>query len=263
VQNSLNITLVQTSLIWEDKKANIELFDKHLSTVGKTDIIILPEMFTTGFSMQPHLLFEDMQGKTFNWMKQQAAQKKCAITGSIIVKENDAFYNRLIWVDEHGKTYWYNKRHLFRMAGEDKYYSMGFEKIIIPYKGWNICPLICYDLRFPVWSRNKYRNGNYDYDLLIYVANWPEPRNNAWKLLLQARAIENLCYVAGVNRIGIDGNNINYTGDSRVINYKGDILNLSSSSGFFIQQIEISKGDLEVFRNKFPAGMDADNFEIH
>lgn len=262
MQHTLNITLIQTHLLWEDKKNNLHLFAKYLANIEKTDIIILPEMFTTGFSMRPNLFFEDMHGYTLQWMKEQAARKKCAITGSIIIKDTNRFYNRLLWVDEQGNVSYYDKRHLFTMAGEHKHYTAGKKKLIVQYKGWNICPLICYDLRFPVWSRNKYDNGRYDYDLLIYVANWPEPRNNAWKILLQARAIENLCYVAGVNRIGKDANNINHTGDSMLINFKGDVLSNIPASQVLIQHIDISKTELDSFREKFPTVADADKFNL-
>lgn len=257
MKNKLNIALIQTELYWEEKFNNLARFDNLIRTIERADIIVLPEMFTTGFSMQTDKLFERMDGTTVNWLKTKAREKNCAVCGSIIIREEDKTYNRFIWADENGTVFTYDKRHLFRMANENDHFTAGDNKTIIEYKGWKIQPLICYDLRFPVWSRNK----NKAYDLLLYVANWPEARRSPWITLLKARAIENLCYVAGVNRIGIDGRGINHSGDSIIIDFKGDVIkNLEYEE--VILQAEIDKEELDSFREKFPAFKDADGFEI-
>ncbi len=261
----LSLTLIQTSLAWENADANMAAFDKLVSLVNTTDVIILPEMFTTGFTMQPSKNAEPIDGKGLQWMKQKAAEKNCVIAGSICVEENKNFYNRLYWT-EPNKTQHYNKHHLFRMGGEEKHYKAGEEKIITNVKGWKILPLVCYDLRFPVWSRNKWQvtgnNLQVDYDVLIYVANWPEVRNYPWKQLLIARAIENQCYVVGVNRIGVDGNGFNHTGDSVVINPLGQIISHTKANEESVETVLLDYDFLSELRKKFPVGMDADNFEI-
>ena len=198
----INVTLIQSDIIWEDKVSNLKNYQNKISQIESTDLIVLPEMFTTGFSMNPKDISETMSGETIQWMKSNASKMNSAICGSIIIEEDDKYFNRFIWVNPDGSICQYDKKHLFSFAGEDKNYTAGNEKIIIEYKGWKICPLVCYDLRFPVWSRNSE-----DYDLLIYVANWPTKRKLAWKSLLVARAIENQCYVIGVNRVGKDENN--------------------------------------------------------
>ena len=262
---NLSVTLLQTSLVWENAEANISNFDKLVNSVQKTDIIVLPEMFTTGFTMQPEKNAEPINGKGLQWMKQKAAEKNCTITGSICVEENKKYYNRLYWV-EPTKQLQYNKRHLFRMGTEDQHYTMGTEKIIPIIKGWKILPLVCYDLRFPVWSRNKWQKKNNelvaDYDVLIYVANWPEVRNHPWKQLLIARAIENQCYVVGVNRIGVDGNGFNHAGDSVVINPLGQTINHTKENEESTETVELDYVFLTELRKKFPVGLDADHFEI-
>lgn len=202
-------------------------------------------------------LAEPMKLTAFKWMKQMAAQTKAVITGSVIIKEGDKFYNRLIWMEPNGNYDVYDKRHLFRMAGEDKVYSAGTGKIIKELKGWKICPLVCYDLRFPVFSRNR----SNEYDLLIYVANWPAARNIAWKTLLRARAIENISYVAGVNRIGTDGNNLPYSGDSAVIGPVGEYIE-ELNDREEVKTVTLSAEHLSTFRQKFPAYLDADSFEL-
>lgn len=257
MKQKINIALVQTELFWEEKFNNLAHFDNLIRTIENADIIVLPEMFTTGFSMQTEKLFERMDGTTVNWLKTKAKEKKCAVCGSIIIREGDKNYNRFIWADENGNISWYDKRHLFRMANENDHFSAGENKIIIEYKGWKIQPLICYDLRFPVWARNK----NNAYDLLLYVANWPEARRNPWMTLLKARAIENLCYVAGVNRIGTDGRGINHAGDSMIVDFKGDVINHLEYEKVILQA-EIYKEELDIFREKFPAYKDADGFSI-
>ncbi len=230
---------------------------------GKTDIIILPEMFTTGFSMNAMAHAEEMDGRAMSWMQKMAANKDAVIVGSMMMKESGLYYNRLIWMHPNGQYEVYDKRHLFRMANEQDHYTAGTSRVIIQLKGWNICPLICYDLRFPVWSRNRLLDSEYDYDVLIYVANWPERRAHAWRSLLVARAIENQSYVIGVNRIGKDGNDVMYSGDSAVIDFTGERLSRTERYGDRCETVTISKEDLQNFRTSFPAALDADQFTIH
>ena len=231
-----------------------------------TDLIVLPEMFTTGFTMDARAVAEPMNLTTFRWMKQMALQTGAVITGSYVVREGNAFYNRLIWMQPDGEFDTYDKRHLFRMAGEDAVYTAGTRRIIKEWKGWRICPLVCYDLRFPVWSRNVPTGlattvSSFAYDLLLYVANWPAPRRNAWNVLLQARAIENLSYVIGVNRVGEDSNHNTYTGDSAVVDFKGDVL-FRQTDAEVVHQQRLSLEELRAFRERFPANLDADSFAI-
>jgi predicted amidohydrolase len=251
----INVTLIQSDIIWEDRISNLKKYQEKINQIESTDLIILPEMFTTGFSMSPKSISENMNGETIQWMKQNAHKMNSAICGSIIIEEDSKYFNRFIWVNPDGSIHHYDKRHLFSFAGENENYTPGNEKIIIEYKGWKICPLICYDLRFPVWSRNSE-----DYDLLIYVANWPDKRKSAWKSLLTARAIENQCYVIGVNRVGEDSKNY-YSGDSSLINALGETLYTNSH----IEEIysnTISKYDLNKIRTQLPFLNDKDNFKI-
>ncbi|PVY44105.1 amidohydrolase [Pontibacter virosus] len=255
----LRITIIQTALHWQDATANRAMFSEKLAAVAPaTDLIVLPEMFTTGFSMQASELAEEAEGPTLQWMKVEAARYNAVLTGSVIVKEGENYYNRLYWVRADGTHEHYNKRHLFRMAKEHHSYTAGKEKLLVELKGWNICPLVCYDLRFPVWSRNM----NSQYDLLLYVANWPKPRNYAWSTLLQARAIENLSYVVGVNRVGTDGNGHPYTGDSAIIHPKGHKL-LETAEAEGVHTITLTKQELTDFREAFPAHLDADDFTLN
>jgi omega-amidase len=257
---NLKLTLIQSSLQWENKSANLQMFAEKITSITEdTDLIILPEMFSTGFSMQAEKLAEDMTGETVQWMKEKAAQKRCVITGSFICKENGSFFNRLVWMRPDGTCSTYDKRHLFSMGGEDKHYSAGTKKIIEEIKSWKICPLVCYDLRFPVWSM---RTVNADYDLLIYAANWPERRSHPWKTLLLARAIENQCYVAGLNRVGNDAADIYHSGDSAVISAKGEVLTAISNGEEGIITLELNKEELLEFRRSFPVINDTDKFEI-
>ncbi len=268
--NDLKITIIQTNLHWENKEINLSLFSQKIADITEnTDLIVLPEMFTTGFSMSPQKFAEPMEGMTVNWMKEKAKEKNCVITGSFIFEEEGKYFNRLVWMNVNGSYNTYDKRHLFRMANEDSYYTEGQKKIIVELKGWKICPLICYDLRFPVWSRNKLINvgttnltPHYEYDLLIYVANWPEIRSYPWKTLLPARAIENQCYVVGLNRIGNDGNKIYHSGDSAVINAKGGIISKTKAHEETAETVTLSYSELTSFRKLFPAINDADTFEI-
>lgn len=254
----LKIALVQTSLVWENHSANLELMDKHLAKIIAADVIVLPEMFTTGFSMEPARLAEKMDGKTMQWFAQKAKEKNAVITGSFIAEESGKYFNRLIWMKSDGSFESYDKRHLFRMAGENNQYTEGSKKLIAEVKGWKVCPLICYDLRFPVWSRNVQN----EYDVLLYAANWPEARSHAWKSLLPARAIENQCYVAAVNRVGMDGKTLHYSGDSVVLDFFGKPLATASVGKEEIVEAVLKYEDLEKFRKGFPAGLDQDKFEI-
>jgi omega-amidase len=263
---NLSLTLIQTSLVWENPDANISYFDKLISSCKQTDLIILPEMFTTGFTMKPEQNADKHEGKGLQWMKQKAAEKNCCITGSICVEENNKYHNRLYWVDANKRFLFYNKRHLFRMGTEDQHYTIGTEKIITTIKGWKILPLICYDLRFPVWSRNRWKTENdeliADYDVLIYIANWPEVRNYPWKQLLIARAIENQCYVIGVNRIGVDGNGFSHSGDSVIVNPMGEIISKTKANEENVETVSLDYEFLSSFRKRFPVGLDSDNFSI-
>jgi predicted amidohydrolase len=218
MSKNLITALIQANLVWEDPRLNRDHFANKIKSINQAvDLIILPEMFTTGFTMNASKNAETMEGSTVEWMQNIAAKRNSAITGSVVIEENKKYFNRLLFVLPDGKVFHYDKRHTFTFAGEDKIYKAGREKIIIYYNGWKICPLICYDLRFPVWSRNIE-----DYDLLIYVANWPKPRIKAWDALLKARAIENMCYCVGVNRIGKDESNHEYSGNSAVYDVLGE-----------------------------------------
>ena len=263
----MQVTLIQTSLFWEDREKNLAHFNNLLNSVQeKTDLIVLPEMFTTGFTMNPSKLSEPASGPTLAWLQQKAKEKNAVIMGSVAVEEKGNYFNRLFWVQPNGTFSFYNKRHLFRMAGEDKHYSAGENKIIQAIGEFKICPLVCYDLRFPVWSRNTFtkNNGSYTaaYDVLIYVANWPEVRSYPWKQLLIARAIENQCFVIGVNRIGADGNNIAHSGDSMVINPRGEIISKTKANEESIETVTLDYNYLSEFRKVFPVGLDADDFKL-
>ncbi len=255
----LTISTLQTSLYWEDPAKNIAHLTEKIAALPPTDLLILPEMFTTGFTMKPESLAEEAGGLGLKWMQDQARAKGCVLVGSISVKETEHYYNRLYWVKPDGSFLSYDKRHLFRMGKEHEHYTAGSSRLTIDYKGWNICPLICYDLRFPVWSRNS---STEPYDLLIYVANWPEVRSFPWKQLLIARAIENQCYVAGVNRIGADGNGFSHSGDSVVLNPKGEAISQTKANDDRLETLVLSHQALADFRNAFPVLTDADQFNI-
>ena len=263
----MKVTLIQTALHWEDRQKNLAHFDTVVNSIKEsTDLIVLPEMFSTGFTMNPAKLADPLNGPSLQWMAKKAKEKNAVITGSVAVNDSGNYYNRLFWVEPNGNVITYDKRHLFRMAGEDKHYAMGTKKIITSLKGFNICPQICYDLRFPVWSRNTYTKTNgaltATYDVLIYVANWPEVRSYPWKQLLIARAIENQCYVIGVNRIGKDGNDITHSGDSMVVNPRGQIISKTKANEESIETISLDKIFLDNFRKTFPVGLDADDFNL-
>jgi omega-amidase len=255
---NLNVTIIQSSLHWENPSANLAMFEEKIWQINqKTDLIVLPEMFTTGFTMNAQRLAEPMNLTTFKWMQQMAKQTQAVIVGSYIVKENNQFFNRLLWMQPDGEYQHYDKRHLFRMAQEHETYTAGTQKIFPILKGWRVLPLICYDLRFPVWSRSL----NLQYDLLLYVANWPAPRVSAWSTLLQARAIENLAYCLGVNRVGLDGKGLEYTGASAVIDFKGHTL-FHQSDTEVIHTATLEAEAIKAYRDKFPAQLDADIFQI-
>ena len=265
--SSLAITLIQTNLHWEDKKANLDMFSKKIESIkGKTEVIVLPEMFSTGFSMNPGKLAESMNGETVQWMKKISAENNIILTGSVIIEDEGNYYNRLIWMLPNGQNGHYDKRHRFAFAGEDEKYTAGTKRLIASAKGWKINLQVCYDLRFPVWSRQtppieKDLEDGAEYDLLIYVANWPERRSIAWKTLLVARAIENQCYVVGVNRVGNDGNNIYHCGDSMVVDPLGEVLYYKRDEED-IATIVLDKTHLQNIREKFPFWKDADRFLI-
>lgn len=257
--SSLTITIVQTHLFWEDKKANLKMLQQKIESIKeKTEIVILPEMFTTGFSMKPEMLAETMDGETVQWMKRIAAEKKIILTGSVIIEEDGKYFNRLIWMLPNGKYGVYDKRHLFAFADEHFHYAAGNKRLIASVKGWKINLQICYDLRFPVWTRQDFQSEN-KYELLINVANWPEKRTIAWKTLLRARAIENQCFVAGVNRTGFDGEKINYNGDSTIIDPLGEIL-YEKNKKEDIFTFTLKKEKITETRERFPFWKDADSF---
>ncbi len=290
---NLQVTLCQLSLIWEDIPANLqrirELIFKHDQ---HTDIILLPELFSTGFTMSVTNLAETMNGRTISWMKKIAQSRKTILAGSIIIREKGEFYNRLIAVRQDGSSTFYDKRHLFRMSDENEHYSPGNRKMIISAGNWRLCPLICYDLRFPVWSRNrnesreriprsfaarvsehKKSNQRIDdssqqsceesqYDVLIYIANWPQQRRDVWRTLLMARAIENNSYVIGINRVGTDGMGIEYQGETMLVNFMGQVIEEFSDSSEEIRTLSLDWDSLQEFRRKFPVHLDADDFTI-
>lgn len=253
----MKIALIQSSLFWENPKANRNHFEEKINAITeKVDLIVLPEMFSTGFTMNPEAVAETIQGETILWLQCVAKAKNSAITGSLVIKENDNFFNRLLFVFPSGEIQFYDKRHLFTLAGEDIVYTSGKEKLIVEYLGWKICPLVCYDLRFPVFARNVE-----DYELLIYVANWPKSRIQAWDILLKARSVENMCYTIGVNRIGFDNNNFEYDGHSKAVDFMGNhVLEPQETEGVFI--VELDKGKLAEARKKLGFLDDRDAFEL-
>ena len=253
----MKIALIQSDLYWEDVSKNRNNFESKINQIeSEVNLIVLPEMFSTGFTMNALAVAETMNGETILWMKEMAKQKNCAITGSLVITENDRFYNRMFFVFPSGEVQYYNKRHLFTLAGEDKTYTAGTEKVIVDYLGWKICLQVCYDLRFPVFARNVE-----NYDLLIYVANWPKVRTNAWDILLKARAVENLSYVVGVNRIGLDANNYEHIGHSQAIDFLGNyILEPQETEDVFV--VELDKNVMLETRKKLDFLSDKDTFEI-
>ena len=253
----MKIALIQSSLYWESPKQNRDYFEEKINTnSGNIDLIVLPEMFTSGFTMSPENVAETMQGETVMWLKVLAQAKNTAITGSLVIKENNNFYNRMVFVFPSGEIQFYDKKHLFTLSGEDKVYTSGTQKIIVDYLGWKICLQVCYDLRFPVFSRNSE-----DYDLLIYVASWPKIRINVWDILLKARAIENMSYVIGVNRIGEDNNGYQYTGHSQVVDFLGNCI-VEPVESENILCVDLNKETMLQARQKLGFLNDRDAFEI-
>lgn len=260
---SLTITLIQTDIAWQNKAANLLMLKNKIEAIEeRTEIIVLPEMFSTGFTMQPELFAETMEGETMQWMKDIAATNKIILTGSIIINENNKYFNRLIWMLPNGQFGYYDKRHLFAYADEDQHYTAGNKRLIASVKGWKINLQICYDLRFPIWSRQQPGETDSEYDLLLFVANWPEKRNHAWKTLLCARAIENQCFVVGVNRVGNDGKSIYHSGNSLVIDPLGQVL-YHKSEDEDVCTITLQKEDVDKVRAQFPFWKDADDFIIN
>jgi len=265
---SLDITMVQTAPQWESIEENLLHFTSLLAGCPKTDVVVLPEMFTTGFSMRSGALAQSMEGSAIAWMADTAGRLDAHMCGSLIIESDGAYWNRLLWMSPSGDYRTYDKRHLFRMSNEHDHYSAGNERLSVTLNGFTICPLICYDLRFPVWSRNGGSLGTdvrgtteSDYDLIIYVANWPKARSEHWRTLLRARSIENLCYTVGVNRIGTDGNNIAYQGDSMTVDFRGEILTpLNSKESIVTVSIDLDL--LAKYRSGFPAYLDADRFKL-
>ena len=259
MKNELRIVGIQADLFWENPKKNLTFFEEKINSLpGNTDLIVLPEMFTTGFTMNPEKVAEKMDGISVSWMLKIAAEKQIAITGSLVISDGANYYNRLIFVHPSGKIETYNKRHSFTLAGEHKVYTSGKEKLIVTYKGWRICPLICYDLRFPVWARNTE-----NYDLLIFMANWPITRIKAWETLLKARAIENMSYVVGVNRTGKDASNYEYSGNSLAIDYLGEELSSLAKNEVGIISAIINKKNQAKVRETLGFLNDMDSFHIN
>ena len=253
----LNVTIIQSDLVWESPNENRTVFSQKIDAIKEeTDLIILPEMFTTAFTMNVQKLAEQDGGRTLKWMINKAKDKNADLIGSVIIKEGGSYFNRLYWVKSDGKFEHYDKRHLFRMAGEHKIYSAGNSRLISTIKGWKVLPLVCYDLRFPVWSR-----GRNNFDIIVFIANWPEKRSSHWRLLLKARAVENQAYAIGVNRIGKDGLGIGYRGDSAIIGPLGNVIKQGAHNEFTHTET-LSWKKLDDYRKKFPVWKDADSFKI-
>lgn len=261
--NDLTVSLIQADLHWEEVDANLAMFEELIWSIDQTDLIVLPEMFTTGFTMQAEKLSEPPGGKTFKWMRQMATQKKAAVTGSYIVRDGGNYYNRLYFVHPDGTAEHYDKRHLFNLAYEGQTFTAGTERVIVEYKGWNIHPMVCYDLRFPVWARSrKSESDAFEYDLVLYVANWPDTRVRAWDTLLSARAIENQAYCAGVNRVGDDGMDKHYNGHTAAYAPKGEQLAFAADDEAVLT-VTLSAEELQAYRRDFPFQQDMDDFSIH
>ena len=255
MKESLSIALIQANLRWEDVDANLNHFDTLISVINEIDLILLPEMFNTAFCPKSNHLSESMNGKSVSWMKEIAKKKKCVIAGSLMINEKSKVYNRLVWISKDGQISTYDKRHLFSLIEEERHISKGDERLIVELDGWKICPLICYDLRFPVFSRN-----NVDYDLLIYLANWPIKRIDAWNTLLKARSIENQCFTIGVNRVGVDGNGIRFNGYTKVFDAFGKEILSAKENMEEVLQIEISLDDAKLKRKQMNFLQDRDDF---
>ncbi|WP_178986689.1 amidohydrolase [Winogradskyella helgolandensis] len=258
MNKELRVAIIQTELVWENPEENRRLLsDKIDAIIANVDLIVLPEMFTSGFTMNPSSVAENMEGNTIVWLKEKAKEMQAVIMGSLVISENNNFYNRMVCVEPSGAITTYDKRHTFTLAGEHKVYTAGTEKVIFNYKGWKICPLVCYDLRFPVWARNTE-----DYDLLIYVANWPKVRVNAWDALLKARAIENMTYCIGVNRVGLDGNNHEYSGHSAAYDVLGNRMDNLTENQDATAIVVLEKEEITKYREKLNFLNDRDDFNL-
>ncbi|MFD2822770.1 amidohydrolase [Lacinutrix iliipiscaria] len=258
MQNELHIALIQSNLVWENPIQNRLNFSKKIDSISESiDVILLPEMFTTGFTMNASEVAETMQGETVKWMRAVAEKKDAALVGSIVISEDDKFYNRLLFVRPDGNISTYDKRHTFTLAGEDKVFKAGHKKLIVDYKGWRFCPLICYDLRFPVWARNVE-----NYDVLFYVANWPKLRISAWDNLLKARAIENMSYCIGVNRVGIDAGNYEYSGNTAAYDVIGKKITNIALGKEQIEIVKLDKAHINKYREKLQFLNDKDDFNL-
>lgn len=258
MKNELAVALIQSNLVWENPEQNRLHFETKIASISNSvDLIILPEMFTSGFTMKASSVSEPMEGPTRSWLTRIAKEKNAAITGSLVIKENDNYYNRLVFVHPNGNIDEYDKRHTFTLAGEHKVYTAGQNEVIVDFRGWKIKPLICYDLRFPVWARNKE-----NYELLIYVANWPKVRIGAWDALLKARAIENMSYCIGINRVGLDGNNHEYPGHSAAFDSLGSRIDAIPNDKEFVEVITLSKNHIETYRKKLGFLNDRDKFSL-
>lgn len=258
MNTDLKVAMIQTDLVWENPAENRRVLNDKIDAItASVDLIILPEMFTSGFTMNPEAVAETMDGKTIVWLKAKAKEKQAAIMGSLVVMEDNNYYNRMVCIEPSGKITTYDKRHTFTLAGEHKVYTAGKEKVVFEYKGWKICPLVCYDLRFPVWARNTE-----DYDLLIYVANWPKIRIDAWDTLLKARAIENMTYCIGVNRVGLDGNNYEYSGHSAAYDVLGKRLDNLLENEDTIEIVTLEKSAIKTYREKLNFLNDRDAFSL-
>ena len=258
MQDQLKVVIIQSDLVWENPKQNRKNFSEKIKSISnKVDVIVLPEMFSSGFTMNAEAVAETVDGKTVAWMQKKALKTGAAIVGSLIILEHKKYYNRLLFVEPSGAITTYNKRHTFTLAGENKIYTAGTEKVVIDYKGWRICPMVCYDLRFPVWARNVE-----NYDVLFYVANWPKPRVVAWDTLLKARAIENMCYVIGVNRIGLDEAQNEYSGNSAVYDVLGNVISNIKPNKEQIEVITLDKNHIQFYRNKLKFLDDKDAFTL-
>ena len=258
---SLTLTLIQTALHWENAAANLDMFSEKIAALSPTQLIILPEMFPTGFTMNPRQHAEPKDGCARQWMIEQSKKKNAIITGSIATADDGRYFNRMLWVLPNGQVGEYDKRHLFAFAEEDKHYSPGNTRSVARANGFSILLQVCYDLRFPVWARQQGKAGIPEYDLIVYVANWPEARSHAWRTLLQARAIENQCYVAGVNRVGEDAQGVRYSGNSMLVDPSGELL-WEGNDGEEIHTATISRKNLTDFREKFPFLRDKDDFNL-
>lgn len=258
--DDLHIALIQAPLLWENKQGNLWQFEQHILGLHHSqDLILLPEMFSTGFSMQPEKLAEDPDGETVRWMMRMAAASGSVIAGTLMIADRGNYYNRSVWTTPEGEIHCYDKRHLFTMGREEQYFSPGEERVVIHLKGWKIVPLTCYDLRFPVWSRNQYRQNEYAYDLLCYLANWPAARSQHWRQLLIARAIENQAFVAGVNRTGMDGKGLNHLGHSMVVDACGNLIADAGEQDTAVIMATLKGDQLDDYRKRFFVAADWNN----